>query len=179
MGAQIGTYEVPCEHEEKPSLLWWWRSTGTGCPERWCGPLLWRYSRPTWTPSHATCCRKPALAGGWMQRSPEVSPSPYDSVIPIKEAFHSDTVWTSTLWKPQTLRDAKRVLPEGLYLELSIWLFLAESQFCSTGLIKHKCLATYVNSLISITLQLCAATESKRRFHLSGTESAAKQHVCP
>jgi len=27
--------------------------------------LLWRYSRPAWTLSCVTCCREPALAGGW------------------------------------------------------------------------------------------------------------------
>jgi len=43
-----------------------WQSTGTGCPERLWN-LLWRYSRPLWTPSCVTCCREPALAGDWIQ----------------------------------------------------------------------------------------------------------------
>jgi len=30
-------------------------STETGCPER-LSLLLWRYSKPTWTPTCAACC---------------------------------------------------------------------------------------------------------------------------
>ena len=69
----------------RTSLLWGWQSTGTGCPERLWSLLLWRYSRPTWTPTCATCCSKPALAGGWTWWSPEVPSNPCNSVI---------------LWKP-------------------------------------------------------------------------------
>ena len=39
--------------------------------------LLWRYSRPAWTPTCAACCREPALQGGWT-RSQEVSSYPYN-----------------------------------------------------------------------------------------------------
>ena len=34
--------------------------TGTGCPE---SLLLWRYSRPVWTPTCTAYSREPALAG--------------------------------------------------------------------------------------------------------------------
>jgi len=40
------------------------RSTETGCPLRLWIFLLWRYSRPTWTPTCAARCREPALAEG-------------------------------------------------------------------------------------------------------------------
>jgi len=43
--------------------LWWW-STGTGSPERMWSLLLWKYSRPIWTPTCVTWYRVPALAGG-------------------------------------------------------------------------------------------------------------------
>lgn len=32
----------------KPSLLWGWRSTRTGCPERVWSLLLWKYLKPVW-----------------------------------------------------------------------------------------------------------------------------------
>lgn len=52
--------------------------------------LLWRYSRPTWTLSRATWCRKLALSGGWsgwmddwlVGWSPKVSSNPYHSATP-------------------------------------------------------------------------------------------------
>ena len=46
----------------RTSSLWGWRSTGTGCPGRLCSLLLWRYSRPTWTRSCASCCRWPCFS---------------------------------------------------------------------------------------------------------------------
>ena len=58
-----------------------WRSTGTGCPGRWWSLLLWRCSRPAWMPTCATCCREPALAGGWTRWSLEDHSNPYNSVI--------------------------------------------------------------------------------------------------
>jgi len=33
------------------------QSPGTGCPERLWSLLLWRYLKPAWTRSCATCCR--------------------------------------------------------------------------------------------------------------------------
>ena len=41
--------------------LWGWRSPGLGCPGRLWIFLLWRYSRPAWTRSCATCCRWPCF----------------------------------------------------------------------------------------------------------------------
>jgi len=38
--------------------------TGTGCPERLGGLVLWRYSRPSWTFYCAMCCKEPTSAGG-------------------------------------------------------------------------------------------------------------------
>jgi len=58
----------------------WW-SLGTGCPGRLWILLLWRYSRPTWMPTRAACCREPALQGGWTQWSLEVPSNLYNSVI--------------------------------------------------------------------------------------------------
>ena len=46
------------------SSLWGWRSTGTGCPGRLWGLLLWRYSRPAWTRCSAACCRWPCFGRG-------------------------------------------------------------------------------------------------------------------
>ena len=43
------------------SFRWGWQSTGTGCPGRLWSLLLWRYSRPAWTRSCATCCRWPCF----------------------------------------------------------------------------------------------------------------------
>jgi len=34
-------------------------------PNKLCSLLLWKYSRPIWTPTCATYCREAALAGGW------------------------------------------------------------------------------------------------------------------
>ena len=45
----------------RTSSLWGWRSSGTGCPGRLWGLLLWRYSRPSWTRSCAACCRWPCF----------------------------------------------------------------------------------------------------------------------
>ena len=45
----------------RTSSLWGWRSTGTGWPGGLWILLLWRYSRPTWTPSCAACCRWPCF----------------------------------------------------------------------------------------------------------------------
>jgi len=58
-----------------------WQSTGTGCPGRLWSLLLWRCSRPSWTPTRAACCRGPALQGDRTQWSLEVPSSPYNSVI--------------------------------------------------------------------------------------------------
>jgi len=46
-------------------------------------PLLWRYSRPIWTPTCVAYCRAPALLwqGGWSTWSLEVPFNPYSSVI--------------------------------------------------------------------------------------------------
>ena len=38
--------------------------TGTGWPEGRWSLLLWRYSRPIWMPTCATCCRVPAVTSG-------------------------------------------------------------------------------------------------------------------
>ena len=60
------------------------QSTGTGCPERLWSLLLWRYSRPAWTPTWATFSRELALSGGL---DPMISRGPFqplqfcDSVI--------------------------------------------------------------------------------------------------
>ena len=43
------------------NMFW---STGTGCPGWLWSLLLWRYSRPIWTPTWAACFKEPALAGG-------------------------------------------------------------------------------------------------------------------
>ena len=48
----------------RTSSLWGWRSTGTGCPAGLWSLLLWRYSKPAWTRSCATCCRWPCFCGG-------------------------------------------------------------------------------------------------------------------
>ena len=48
----------------RTSSLWGWRGTGTGFPGRLWSLLLWRYSRPTWTRSYATCCRWPCFGRG-------------------------------------------------------------------------------------------------------------------
>jgi len=53
----------------------------TGCPGRLWIFLLWRYSRPTWTPTCAGCCREPALQGDWTRWPLEVPSSTYNSVI--------------------------------------------------------------------------------------------------
>jgi len=44
-------------------LLLKWQNTGTGCATMLWSHLLWRYWRPTWTPTCVTYCRTPALAG--------------------------------------------------------------------------------------------------------------------
>jgi len=63
------------------TLLSEWCSTGTGCPERLWSVLLCRYSRLVQTPTCATCCREPALAGVWTGWFPEVPSNCYNSVI--------------------------------------------------------------------------------------------------
>ena len=59
------------------------RSTGTGCPGRLWILLLWRNSRPIWTPTCATCCREPALQGGWTWWSLKVPSNPNNSVYSV------------------------------------------------------------------------------------------------
>ena len=54
--------------------------TGTCCPESWRSLLLRRHSEPAWMRFCATCCRWPALAGGWRGWSPEV-PSNTDYAV--------------------------------------------------------------------------------------------------
>ena len=44
-------------------LLRGWQSTGTGCPERLWGLLLWRYSKPTCTLCSATYCSRTVPRG--------------------------------------------------------------------------------------------------------------------
>jgi len=56
-----GSSALTCE---RTSSRWGWRSTGTGCPGRLWSLLLWRYSRPIWTPTWAACSKEPALEGG-------------------------------------------------------------------------------------------------------------------
>ena len=51
------------------------------CPGRLWSLLVWRPSRPAWTPTCATRSREPALAGGLDLSSQEVPSSPYSSVI--------------------------------------------------------------------------------------------------
>jgi len=58
-------------------------STETGFPEKLWSLLLWRYSRPIWTPTPVTCHRKPALVGDWTLWSLEVPSNPCKSVIPL------------------------------------------------------------------------------------------------
>jgi len=60
-----------------------------GCPERLWSLLLWRHSRPTWTPTCATWSREPALAGGvdsMIARGPFQPLQFCDSVIPTPPA---------------------------------------------------------------------------------------------
>jgi len=45
----------------RPSSLWGWWRTGPGCPGRLWSLLLWRYSRPAWTRSGATCSGWPCF----------------------------------------------------------------------------------------------------------------------
>lgn len=40
-----------------------WQSAGAGCPERWC-VLFWRYSKPVWAWSGATCSGWPCSSRG-------------------------------------------------------------------------------------------------------------------
>jgi len=63
-------------------LLWGWQSTETGCSQELWSLLLQRYSKPTWTPSCATCSKWPCFSrGGWTRWCPEVLFNPYHSVI--------------------------------------------------------------------------------------------------
>ena len=66
---------------EGTSSQWGWWSTETGCTG-WLRSLLWRCSRPTWTPTCAACCRGAALQGGWTRWSLAVPSNLYNSVIP-------------------------------------------------------------------------------------------------
>jgi len=80
----IGSFAPIC----KGTSSWQeWQSTAAGCPGRLWSLLLWRYSRPVWMPTCATCCREPAMQGGWT-RSVEVPSSPHNySVIPWIPGF--------------------------------------------------------------------------------------------
>jgi len=60
------------DNSKNRTLLWVRQSTATNCPERLWSLLLWRYSRPIWTPTCVTYCRVPALASGWTWWSPKV-----------------------------------------------------------------------------------------------------------
>ena len=66
----------------RPTLLWVWQSTGTGCPEVWWILFPWRYSRPNWMQSCAACSRWPCFGSrGWTRCFPEVPSNPYHSMI--------------------------------------------------------------------------------------------------
>jgi len=106
----------------KTYLLWGWQSTGTGCSGRLWDLLLWRDSKPIWTPTCVTCCRVPALAGGCMQWSPEVPFNPWNTVILLPNmAFASKAVERCcVMWKLGRVfirwRDEKEIshLPGGM-----------------------------------------------------------------
>ena len=91
-------------------LLWGSQNTGTFCPERLRSLLLWRYSKPSWTLSCATCCRESALTGGWTWWSPEVPSNPCDSMIlqsfdalPLRRIREPEHGWTCKAWVPWIL----------------------------------------------------------------------------
>ena len=63
------------------SSLWGLWNVWTGCSGRLWILLLWRYSRPTWMPTCATCCREPALQRDWNWWFLEVPSKRYNSVI--------------------------------------------------------------------------------------------------
>ena len=61
----------------RTSLVWGWQSTGTGCPEGLWSLLRWRYSKPTWTRSCATCSTCPCFGRGGGLDDPQRSlPTP-------------------------------------------------------------------------------------------------------
>ena len=92
------------------SPKWWaqWQSTGTGC--QFWGLLLWRYSRPTWTPSWATFFSRvlDSIISNYLPSNP------CDSVI-LWWGKHSDIIFVgSTSWHGQS----KEMLSKGLQTSL-------------------------------------------------------------
>jgi len=63
---------------------WWWWGAGTGCPDMWWMPHLWRHSRSNWMGLWATwsSCRCPcSLQRSWTRWLLRVSSNSSDSMI--------------------------------------------------------------------------------------------------
>ena len=80
-------------------------SASVFCPEIHLPPSnLWRYSRPSWMPTCAACCRGPALQGSWTRWSLEAPSSPYNSVI-LQSSLIVLFLCQIILWPPITIAE--------------------------------------------------------------------------
>lgn len=70
---QVKNNPMHCYIRKQIFLLLGWPNTGTACPGRLWSLNPWKYSKPGWTWSWATCSSWPCWElGGWIRWSPEV-----------------------------------------------------------------------------------------------------------